>query len=414
MTLAKLTGEGFTELGRLLAGYGALVLSAPDQRWEIPLPEAEPDPPPLDIVDIDLMPDRLIGYDDYRRIMLQLSRGPGLRVYPAARSYQGRTVYALELESRRRGYVSRVKRLQYHPAVLINGRHHANEVSATNAIFAFIRELATDRQYRDLGEELNLVFLPMENVDGAALHYALQKDHPCWEHRVCYTNPQGADLMTNYFRPDTIHTEANAFTRIAETMLPDAFIDLHGVPHHELTQQFDQLTGYKGLWLPRAPLCAFYFHIDDARFSSNRDLSLAWKEAADRQYARWTAFEALSEEYNQRFTKYAWGGIDESYPCKHSGPMLDYWVPSPYNPRHPYPTVSRPWTFSVMFTAEAADETAHGPWLRFCAQAHLSHVRAGVSLMRRTRAVMEDAASAAGGKGEIKYLRHRPVLAPEA
>lgn len=410
--LAKLTGEGFTDLSRLLADYGSLVLSAPDQRWEIPLPEVEPAPPSLDIRDIDLMPDRPIGYDDYRRIMLQLARVPGLQVYPVGWSYQGRTVYALEPESRRQGYVSRVKRLQYHPVVLINGRHHANEVSATNAIFAFIRELVTNRQYQDVGEELNLVFLPMENVDGAALHDTLQKEHPCWEHRVSYATPQGADLMSYYFRPSAVCPEAGAFTRLAESLLPDAFIDLHGVPHHELTQQFDQLTGYKGLWLPRTPLCAFYFHIDDARFASNRDLSLAWKAAVDRQYAQWTAFASLSEEYEQRFTKYAWGGIDESYPCKRSGPMLDYWVPSLYNARHPYPTISRPWTFSVMFTAEAADETAHGPWLQFCAQAHLAHVRAGVALMRSARVVMEDIVSAADGRGQIKYLRCRPVLAP--
>ncbi len=410
--LALLTGQGFTSLGHMLTGYGSLTLASRDGQWRIPLPERENTPQALDIRQIDLMPDRLIGYDDYRRIMLQLRQVPGLHVYPAGRSRQGRVIYALEPAQPRRGYVSRVKRIQYNPTVLINGRHHANEVSATNAIFSFVRELLTDPRCRNLPEELNLIILPMENVDGAALHYEMQKDHPHWQHRTCYTNSLGADLMPNYFRPDTIHTEANVFTRLSETMLPDAFIDLHGVPHHELPQQFDQLAGYKGLWLPRTPLCAFYYHIDDPRFASNRELSLAWKQCVDGQYEGWTEFEQLSELYNERFLKYSWGGIDESYPCKHSGPMLDYWIPSPYNSRHPYPTVSLPWTFSVMFTAEAADETAHGPWLAFCAQAHLAHVRAGVELMRRTRAVMEETALAADGAAQIKYMRHRPALPP--
>lgn len=408
--LVSLTECGFTNLGRLLGGYGSLTLSSPDGRWRAILPEIIPVAEELDIRQIDFMFDRLIGYDQYQTIMLQLKRVQGINVYPVGCSRQGRLIYAAELEYKRRGFVSRVKRCQYNPTVFINGRHHANEVSATNAIFSFIRELLMDPEYRSLNEEINLILLPMENVDGAALHYELQKEHPSWRHCTCYSNSLGSDLMVNYFCPDTIHTEANAFTRIAETWLPDAFIDLHGVPHHEIAQQFDQLTGYKGLWLPRTPLCAFYFHVDDPRFASNRDLSLSWKQGVDRRYENWGEFKRLSEDYNERFIKYSWGGIDESYPCEYRGSMLDYWVPSPYNARHPYPTISLPWIFSVMFTAEAADETAHGTSLNFCRQAHLAHIRAGVELMRNTRAVMEESVEVCSGAVHIKYLRHRPLL----
>ena len=90
--------------------------------------------------------------------------------------------------------------------------------------------------------------------------------------------------------------------------------------------------------------------------------------------------------------------------------MLNYWVPSPYNSRHPYPTVSRPWTFNVMFTAEAADETAHGDWLRTCAYAHLLHVRAGVELLRTAGYSVESGASVSDDTAQITYRRRRPLL----
>lgn len=79
----------------------------------------------------------------------------------------------------------------------------------------------------------------MENADGAALHYELQKAHPNRQHQCCYTNSLGGDLMPAYFDPAPLTTEALAFTRIAERYLPDAFIDLHGVPHHEVECVFD-------------------------------------------------------------------------------------------------------------------------------------------------------------------------------
>lgn len=411
-SLMQLIEEGFSGLAAAFQPFERLSIAVPDTIVSASLPRPESNEKYLCIDQIDLMPDRLIGYDQYLEVMLQLRRVPGLHVYPIARSFEGRTVYAIELRRADTGYVSRVKRLQYLPTVLINGRHHANEVSATNAIFSFLQELLTDSRYEELKDELNLILLPMENVDGAALHYQVQKEHPDWQHRVCYATPSGADLMPYYFRKDCIHTEANAFTTIAEQMLPDAFIDLHGVPHHDLPQQFEPLSGYKGLWLPRSPLCAFYFHIDDAQYASNLLLSQAWKEAVNRQFADWPEFAAQFATYNRRFEKYSWGGTESCYPTEQTSAMLNYWISSPYTPHHPYPTVNRPWVFSVMFTAEAADETAHGDWLRFCAKTHLEHLRAAIDLMRHTNLVMEETTTLTNTFAEVSYVRHRPVLPP--
>lgn len=411
--LGRLTEEGFTALSQELAGYGGLKLETAGGQAVIRLPEKPELPCGTDVEQAGLLQDGVIGYETCRDVMQKLRGVPGITVRAAGRSYQGRTVYMAEPAQRRSGYRSRVKRLQFLPTLFINGRHHSNEVSATNAIFAFIRELLTEKQYENLAEELNLILVPVENVDGAALHEILIKEHPSWEHQVCYTNSLGADLMPHYFEPDTIHTEANVFTRISEKLLPDAFIDLHGVPHHELPQQFGKLGAYKGLWLPRAMLCAFYFHIDDPAYPSNRLLSEAWKRNTDRAYRDLETFKQAGREWDGRFLKYSWNGTDESFPCKQEGPLLNYWIPSPYNPRHPYPTVSRPWIYSVMFTAEAADETASGAWLAACAEAHLVHVRAGVDFMRRAQIVAEETFTADEWTARAAYRRLRPVVAPE-
>ncbi|WP_260680531.1 M14 family zinc carboxypeptidase [Enterococcus avium] len=64
-----------------------------------------------------------------------------------------------------------------YPSEIINARHHANEVSGTNGAFLLLKELLTDPKYQDVAEHLNLVIVPLENVDGAAIHYELQKRH---------------------------------------------------------------------------------------------------------------------------------------------------------------------------------------------------------------------------------------------
>ena len=73
------------------------------------------------------------------------------------------------------------KRISRIPGEMINARHHANEVSSTNAAFILIKKLLTEDVYKDLPDKLNLVIVPMENVDGAAIHYELQKEHPNWK-----------------------------------------------------------------------------------------------------------------------------------------------------------------------------------------------------------------------------------------
>ena len=132
---------------------------------EAAVPAQEPPVKDKCIMDIDLHEKELIGYEQCMAIIEELKHVPGIEVFRTARSYTGRELYAIWLKPEREGYLSMTKRLTKCPSEIINARHHANEVSSTNASFILLKKLLTDETYRDLPEKLNLILVPMENVD---------------------------------------------------------------------------------------------------------------------------------------------------------------------------------------------------------------------------------------------------------
>ena len=181
LAYVELLNEGALELAEKLEGISKIIFRSGNCEWEAKLRTRETEKEILDIREIDISEDRLIGYEDYLEIIEKLKKVPGLCVYKTAVSYKGRDIYAVEIRPDLEGYISRTKRITAHPSQIIDSRHHANEVSSTNSAFMLIRIILTDERFKDLGNRMNLVILPMENVDGAAIHYELQKDNPLLE-----------------------------------------------------------------------------------------------------------------------------------------------------------------------------------------------------------------------------------------
>ena len=120
----------------------------------------------------------------------------------------------------------------------------------------------------------------MENVDGTAIHYELQKENPYWKLHVARFNAVGKEFYNEYFHDDTIHTEANCFTKLWKKALPDIVVDDHGVPTHEWEQQFSGYTSpsYKGFWLPRSLLYGYFWYVSDEKYRSNYAVNKALEE----------------------------------------------------------------------------------------------------------------------------------------
>lgn len=409
----KLCGEGLTEMSELLADYAGLSLTAEKHEWPAALPERRPPRQDLAIEDIDMKEHELIGYEAYLEIIEQLKRVPGISVFRAGESYQGRDIYTIRLLPDLAGYVSRVKLLTMNPSEIVNGRHHANEVAATNAAFMVLRRLLTDEKYKDLGSSLNLLITPFENADGAAIHYELQKEHPNWKLHIARFNSLGKEFARDYFDTDTIHTEALVMRDLFYRWLPDIISDNHGVPSHEWEQQFSGYTSpwFKGFWLPRALLYGYYWYITDEEYRFNKRLNERWGDVIADSVRQDPEIQAWNEDWKNRFEKYAHRWMPKLFPAEYYKNMINYWVPSVYNPKHTYMSIRFPWINSVSFTAEVADETAQGDYLYLCARTHAAHVLGGIDFIKDAGCVFDRSSNREGVGLTVTARRLRPLLA---
>lgn len=410
--LAQLTAAGQTELAYLLQGYSIKFLLGDvyEVIGVLPLQETCKS---LSIDDIDLNISGLIGYDDWQRIAEQLRHVKGLDVYKAGTSYYGRTIYAVEPSCCLPGYTSNTKKVLLNPSLLLSARHHANEVSGSSAMVRLIRAMAKG-DFRDLSGRVNLALIPMENPDGAALHYELQQEHPNWRHHASYTPPLGRDLCAMYFEEGLLNIDGQALTRIYQRLLPDVFIDLHGVPHHDWQSQFAPPKGYKGLWLPQALICAFYFYIYDDRYPLNPAINRTWAERVAEVYFEHPDLQRLNAMWEHKFAKYSYNGSSLLFPYARENKMLNYWIPGGCVSRHPYFSNRFPWLTTVSFTAETTDETAHGACLDVCAEAHLVHIKAGINICAHAGCVYEQEFVEEPAGWRAKYIRQRPILITES
>lgn len=366
----------------------------------------------LRIEDIHLYENEVIGYEEYLEVMEQLKRVKGLNVYQTAESYLGRKLYAVELMPDYEGYVSRTKRITNHVSEIINCRHHANEVSSTNAAFMLLKTLLTDPTYQDVARELNLVIVPMENVDGSAIHYELQKDNPHWKLHVARFNAVGKEFYHEHFKAETKHTEAMGLTRLFETFVPDIIVDNHGVPSHEWEQQFSGYTSpsYKGFWLPRSLLYGYFWYVTNEEYKSNYPVNKEMEDIIADAIAKKPEMKKWNEEWANQFETYAHLWMPKLFPADYYKEMINYWIPFAYDAAHRYPSIRFPWITTVAYTSEVADETAQGDYLNLCARAHVEHDLATIDMLRKARLVYENETIIEEEKLKISHTRKRPII----
>ncbi len=397
------------------ADYGkieTLKIRAGGTCYEARLPKRPETEKTLDIRDIDLSEDTLIGYDKYMEIIEKLKRVEGISVYRTAVSYTGREVYAVEILPQEAGYISRTKRITKYPSEIINCRHHANEVSSTNAAFILLKKLLTDDKYRKLTEKLNLVIVPMENVDGAAIHYELQRENPHWKLHVARFNAVGKEFYHEHFKPDTKHTEAMGLTRLYERFLPDVIVDNHGVPSHEWEQQFSGYTSpsYKGFWLPRSLLYGYFWTVSDEEYKSNDPVNKKMEDVIADAIGNEKEMAELNTEWAARFEKYAHAWMPKLFPADYYKGMINYWIPFAQDDEHRYPSIRFPWITTVAYTSEVADETAQGSYLNLCARAHVTHDLAVIEMLAKARCIYREHMEVTKEGISVSQIRQRPVI----
>lgn len=410
---ALLLEKGVLHVNDFMKGVHEIVFEVDGKKVTAHLPEYKEIEKTACISDIPMPEDRVIGYTEYIQIMEQLKKVPGIEVYEAGRSYSDRIIYAVDLlAAGESGYVSRTKRLTMHPAQVVICRHHANEVSSTNACFKILREVLTNSDYSDLGDKVNLTFIPVENTDGTAIHEELSKENPLWKFHVARFDALSKEFFREVFTKDTIHTEALAFRDLYEEKLPDLVVDNHGVPSHEWEQQYSGYSSpsFKGFWLPRSILYGYFWTVNEKEYSDNLILAKEIEHRVAVDIGKDKEMTDLNIEMAARFEKYAHNWMPKLFPANYYMNMINYWISRDFDMSQRYVSQRHPWITTTYYTSEVADETAQGDYLRLCTKAHFTHNMAILNMMKNVKTVAESKTTFDGTTLSLSYIRQRPIV----
>jgi hypothetical protein len=359
-------------------------------------------PPPLEIPAGEETP----GPVDLATLVARLGElaAAGVRVRIAARSTGGLPVFAVELPARA-GTFGAGAALR-HPTLLINARHHANEVASTTAALALAKRLAADPALRG---RVNIVVVPLENVDGAQIHDLMQRDNPRWKHHAARYNRDGCEYYGEYFNPATPYGEARALSRLWRQWLPDVVLDAHGVPSHEWIQCF---SGYgspprfkMSIWLPNALIYGILYQplAHAGNIAAGEDLARAMAAA----FAADGEIDGLNKRWLARYRRWGSGILPDKFPVELMGDAIFY--------RHDAAerqisfTWWRPDVTAVHCVSEVADETAQGGYLDLCARAQGVAMQAAIGWLAAAPAGIEEGVGRTAAGLVRRWRRRRRI-----
>ncbi|SHF05058.1 Zinc carboxypeptidase [Desulfacinum infernum DSM 9756] len=326
--------------------------------------EAEPEklPPPTD---------RVLRAREVTGWVRKLASFPVMRAWKPARSFQGRSIRALEaFLPAGSGHVSMARLRLFKPTILFNARHHANEVSSTEAALLSAWRVAATDPGRALLKRVNLTWIPMENADGVAAFETLHPTAPGHKLHAARYNALGCEFYSDYFAERPRFPEALVKRRVWERWLPELILDGHGVPSHEWEQPF---SGYApGMfaehWIPRSFLYVYLPFLDDPddpRHGWVRRLG----EIIRRRVGEDSDLSRRNREIRDRYRRYAENWEPDVFPPAGEGPVA--LLPPVPRVAHLNYCVQRPDVTRLEVVTEVVDEVAEGAWLDLCVRGHL-------------------------------------------
>lgn len=307
-----LEGARTAAWARLGAAWGVALVAAPGGRgvlWALaaPRPQAPPRPKPAAARPSPPRLDRRVALAAIAGRVKDLGRLPGVRAFRAGRSLGGRPIWALEIAGPSGGRLaSHARRRLLRPTLLVNARHHANEVAGTQAALRLVWELAATPRGRRLLGRVNAVVIPLENPDGVALLEALLPEAPGHKLHAARYNAAGVEWYADYFAAAPRFPEARPKARLWQAWLPLWVLDAHGVPSHEWDQPFagNAPGPFRAYWIPRAFVYVILPFLDAPGHPGHR-----WARQIGRLLGRALlsdpAIAAREAEFRDRYRRYA-------------------------------------------------------------------------------------------------------------
>ncbi|MEH0018541.1 MAG: M14 family metallopeptidase [Desulfobacter sp.] len=363
---ARARGYGIMRHGRGLRFH-----ARPARRSPLPAPETPVTAP---------APGDIPTGDTVRTWIRTLSGQRDMTVWNAGRTLMGRDIPAVEAAT---GHMTAQRARLLKPTLLVNARHHANEVSGTNAAMMLLHTLACDAKGRKILARANVVVVPLENGDGVATLEEMLPECPDHKLHAARYNALGMEWYDQYFQKDTPFTEARAKTRLFDRWLPGYMIDLHGVPSHEWEQPFAGYINprFREHWIPRSFVYAILpFYGRSGHPGEEEAATLARKMSdvlgADPETA------GINRQIFDRYQRYAKAFEPDVFDSDMQGSLVV--VPTCERIKKTN-FADRKWPLvrSEIIT-EVLDEVARGPWLERCTRAHLSVIYALLDHMDQT------------------------------
>lgn len=319
---------------------------------------------------INIPMERPIGYGEGIKIIHSLKNLKGVHVVEEGRSFRRLPIFSVEnTYPCPSAFMSHAKQILMRPTFFINCRHHANEVSSTNAGLELSYLLATRPQLREFLKKANVVINPMENVDGMVILEEMLKLTPTDKLHAGRYNSAGREYYEEYFNPETPFGEAKVKPAIWKRWLPDVCVDDHGFPSHEWDQPFSGYAPFRfrEWWIPRALFYFYLPYLETREDSSRRVNSEVLKNWMIKAISKEIEIMKRNRAFSDRYSKYRqrWLRGDTQFkdpiPCL---PLQKRFRRTNYSYRYPHIT-------AIDFITEVADETAQGKFLSTCVNAHL-------------------------------------------
>ena len=347
---------------------------------------------------------RLLKAREVSRWIERLGRLECIDVWQASHSLQGRPLWALEAVLKKKDSLTSLARMRLlKPTFLFNARHHANEVSSTNATLFMAWFLGTNPLGQDLLKHVNVAWIPLENPDGVATLEELLpygRDHKL--HAARY-NALGVETYGEYFDDRPRFPEALAKARLWHRWLPEVMVDHHGVPSHEWDQPFSGYAPFRfrEFWIPRNFVYACIPFVDESGHAHHKT-AMGLSTLMGKAMSGVPEIVQQNRQLASRYRRYARGPEPETFPDSKGEPML---VVPPLGRTYRtnfavrYPEVTR-----SEIILEVPDEVASGRHLELCVRVHLKAEETLLRAFRRTKGYTESALDSKTGLLRLKWV----------
>ena len=182
-------------------------------------------------------------YDETVAYLQRLVKAsPNLKMVSLGRSAEGRDVWMV-IASKDRAFTPEALRRTGKPLILAQGGIHAGEIDGKDAGLMLLRDMTVRGTKRELLDRVNLLFVPIFNVDGherVSRYSRINQRGP--EVSGWRTNARNLNLNRDYMKADA--EEMQAMIRGIVTWQPDLYIDLHVTDGAEY--QYDITYGWNG------------------------------------------------------------------------------------------------------------------------------------------------------------------------